>query len=259
MLLVDSHCHLDMLEEKNDLPAVFTRAAANQVGYFLNVCVALADFPQVLAAALQYPFVVASVGLHPNEDTETVTEAELIKLGQHPKVVAIGETGLDYYRSTGDLTWQQERFRAHIRAAKALNKPLIVHTRQASADTLTIMREEGAHEVGGVMHCFSEDLTVAHAALDMNFVISFSGVVTFKNATTLQEVARKLPADKILVETDSPYLAPHPHRGKPNEPGYVRYTADFIAALRQEPIELFAQSTTDNFFNLFKGAERPHV
>ncbi|SRR5579883_9181 len=262
MFLVDSHCHLDLLNltpDKGELEAVIARAQANGVHYFLNVCVSLADFPIILRTAEAYPFVGTSVGLHPNYQEEDVDKETLISLAQHKKVVAIGETGLDYFRSTGDLEWQRERFRLHIRAAKELQKPLIVHTRAAKEDTIRLMQEEQAEEVGGVMHCFSEDWLIAQQALEMNFYISFSGVVTFKNAAAIQEVARKVPLDRMLVETDSPYLTPDPYRGKPNEPAYVRRTAEYIANLRGISLAELAEQTTNNFFNLFKGAVRPYV
>lgn len=257
MFLVDSHCHLDMLEE--DTRQVIDRAKTQGVQYILNVCVSVADFPQVLATAENYPFVGASFGLHPNETAEEVSEEEIILRAQPDKVIAIGETGLDYYRTTGDTAWQSERFRRHIRAAKRLNKPLIIHTRAAKEDTLRIMREEKASEVGAVMHCFTEDWEMAKQALDEGFYISISGIVTFKNATTIQDVAKRVPLDRLMVETDSPYLAPIPFRGKPNEPGFVRHTAEFIANLRNESLEQLAAQTTENFFTLFKGALRPHV
>lgn len=262
MALADSHCHLDLLDltaEEGDVGKVVQRATANGVPYLLNVCVKLAAFPTVLKTAEAFPLVWTSVGSHPNETSEETSVDELVKLAQSPKVVAIGETGLDYFRSTGDLEWQRERFRVHIRAARAARKPLIVHTRDAKDDTIRIMREEKADEAGGVMHCFTEDWATAQKALDLGFYISFSGIVTFKSATVLQEVAEKVPLDRILVETDSPYLAPNPHRGKPNEPAYVRYTAEYLAALRNIHFDDFARQTTDNFFNLFKGAVRPHV
>jgi len=262
MFLVDSHCHLNLLDltpDNGTLTGVMERAKANGVGYLLNVCVNLADFPALLNTAAVYPNVAASVGLHPNDRDEETDEETLVKLAQPEKVIAIGETGLDYFRSTGDLEWQRIRFRAHIRAAKRLGKPLIIHTRDAKQDTIRIMQEEGVDEVGGVMHCFSEDWSIAKQALDMNFYISFSGIITFKTATVIQAVAKQLPLDRMLVETDSPYLAPHPHRGKPNEPSYVRHTAEYIAALRNIPLADFAEQTTQNFFTLFKGAVRPHV
>lgn len=255
MQLVDSHCHLDLLD--GDINEYVARAQTNGVCYILNVAVDIANFPTILKTAQAYPFVGTSVGLHPNEQGEEVDTAKLIELSQHPKVVAIGETGLDYFRTTGDTEWQRERFRAHIAAAKSVKKPLIVHTREAKTDTIRLMQEEAADQVGGVMHCFTEDFAMAKQALDMNFYISFSGIVTFKSANIIQDVARQVPLDRILIETDAPYLAPNPHRGKPNEPAYVRHTAEYIAALRNISVEELASQTTDNFFNLFKEAVRP--
>lgn len=261
MFLVDSHCHLDLLTLPPDdsIEKVINRAKQNGVHYFLNVCVSLKEFPVVLNTAEAYPCVNASVGSHPNESDEEVTEENLLALGAHQKVIAIGETGLDYFRSTGDLEWQRDRFRTHIRVAKKLQKPLIIHTRDAKEDTIRLMREEHASEAGGVMHCFTEDWAVAEQALEMGFYISFSGIVTFKSAVTIQEVARKVPLDRMLVETDSPYLAPVPYRGQPNEPGYVLHTAEFIANLRNIHVDELAEQTSKNFFNLFKGAVRPYV
>lgn len=258
MFLVDSHCHLDMLidEVHADVEPFVARAQANGVGHILNVCVKMANFPQVLATAKQFDFVSASVGLHPNNTEETVDEETLVRLGSDPKVVALGETGLDYFRTQGDKQWQQERFQMHIRAARRLHKPLIIHTREAKEDTLRIMREENAGEIGGVMHCFTEDWDFAKQALDLNFVISFSGIVTFKNAQTIQDAARHVPLNKMLIETDAPYLAPNPFRGKPNEPSYIRHTAEFLAQLRDIKLENFAEQTTENFFQTFKGALR---
>lgn len=261
-MLVDSHCHLNLLDLTPDhgkLDGVMERAKANGVGYLLNVCVKISDFPALLKTAEAYPHVFASVGLHPNDTDEEIDEDALIKLALPEKVIAIGETGLDYFRSTGDLDWQRTRFRAHIRAAKALKKPLIIHTRDAKQDTIRIMQEEGVDQVGGVMHCFTEDWSIAKQALEMNFYVSFSGIITFKTATVIQDVAKQLPIDRMLIETDSPYLAPNPHRGKPNEPAYVRHTAEYIAALRNMPMDEFAEQTTQNFFNLFRGAVRTHV
>lgn len=257
MFLVDSHCHLDLLDltpDQGKLDAVIQRAKAQGVQYLLNVCVKISDFPGILKTSESYPFVSTSVGLHPNERDEETDTASLIRLAQHEKVIAIGETGLDYFRSTGNLEWQRARFREHVRAAKSLDKPLIIHTRDAKEDTLRIMREENADQAGGVMHCFTEDWDMANQALQMNFYISFSGIVTFNNAAAIQEVAKKIPLDRMLIETDSPWLAPNPHRGKPNEPGYVRHTAEYLAALRNISLEEFAAQTTKNFFDLFKGA-----
>lgn len=260
--LADSHCHFNLLDLENQDGGVHPfveRAQSSGVQYFLNVNVSIQDFPQVLATAEKYPFVTASVGLHPNYDEEQVTIDELIQLANHPKVVAIGETGLDYFRSSGELDWQRTRFCEHIKAAQVVGKPIIVHSRNAKDDTITIMRAEQANKVGGVMHCFTEDWDMAAKALDLGFYISFSGIVTFKNAASIQEVARKAPLDRILIETDCPYLAPTPHRGKPNEPAYLRHTAEFVAALRGISLEEFAEATTNNFFALFKGATRTDV
>lgn len=263
MFLVDSHCHLDLLTLEPDhsgLEKVIQRAQENGVHGMLNVSVDLKALPTILQTAETYPFVWASVGHHPNESPGEVVEAEtLVKLADNDKVIAIGETGLDYFRSTGDLEWQRERFKQHIIAAKKVNKPIIVHTRDAKKDTLYIMQTVGADQAGGVMHCFTEDWAMAQQALEMGFYISFSGIVTFKNATTLQAVAKQVPLDRMLIETDSPYLTPDPHRGKPNEPAYVRYTAEYLAKLRGIPVEEFAEITTRNFFTLFQGAVKPYV
>jgi TatD DNase family protein len=200
--------------------------------------------------------VFASVGVHPNErEGRDPSADELVALAADPKVVAIGETGLDYYRSEGDLEWQRERFRRHIAAAKACGKPLIIHMRDATDDTLRVMRDERAGDIGGVMHCFSNDWDAARRALDLGFFISFSGIVTFKNALELREVAAKTPSDRLLVETDSPYLAPVPHRGKPNYPGYTRHVAELIAQVRGVPYEEIARASTHNFFGLFATAQ----
>ena len=196
----------------------------------------------------------ASVGVHPNEqDCHDPTVEELMERAAHPKIVAIGETGLDYFRSEGDLSWQHNRFRTHIRAAKQLGKPLIIHTRDAKEDTLRILREEGADEVGGVLHCFTEDWDTARQALDLNFYISFSGIVTFKNATQIQDAAQKVPDDRYLIETDSPYLAPIPHRGKPNYPHHVRHVAQFVGDLRGIPVAQVAEQSSKNYWALFGG------
>ena len=227
----------------------------NQVGHALLISVTLEKFPEVLALAEQYPNFFATVGVHPDYEDEPPFNVEtLLALAKHPKVVGIGETGLDYFRLTGDLTWQRERFRTHIRAAIKANLPLIIHTRSAAEDTLRIMQEENAHEVGGVMHCFTESVDVAMRAIEMGFYISFSGIVTFKNAVALKEVAQQVPLDRILVETDSPYLAPIPFRGKTNQPAYVKHVAEEVANLRNITLEALTQASTSNFFNLFKKA-----
>ena len=256
-MFIDSHCHINFPELAARLPQIFDKMSENQVSHALCVSCDLPDFPGVLQLAEQHENVYASVGVHPDyEDTPEPSVDELIRLAQHPKIVAIGETGLDYYRLTGDLEWQRERFRTHIRASRASGKPLIIHTRAASEDTIRIMREEGAGSdaggAAGVMHCFTESLEVAQAAMAMGFYISFSGIVTFKSAKELQEVARAVPLEKMLIETDSPYLAPVPFRGKMNEPGLVRHVAEFLATLKGVPVETIAQQTTDNFFSLFK-------
>jgi len=227
----------------------------NQVGHALCISVTLPDFPQVLALAEDNENFYASVGVHPDyEDIEEPTVEQLTRLADHPKVIAIGETGLDYFRLTGDLEWQRTRFRNHIRAAISTGKPLIIHTRNAAEDTLRIMREENAQQIGGVMHCFTENLEVAEQAIALGFYISFSGIVTFKNAATIKEVAKAVPLDRILVETDSPYLAPIPYRGKINQPSYVKHVAEEIARLRGISLEEVSAATTENFFRLFKHA-----
>jgi TatD DNase family protein len=257
-MLVDSHCHLDRLDLEpfgGRMEGVLDTAREQGVGHFLCVSINLEDYPGMLALAEPLEQVSVSVGLHPNEqgghDPDT---DELVELATHPKVVAIGETGLDYFRSEGDLDWQRDRFRRHIAAAKVSGKPLIIHSRDAKEDTLEILEAEGASEVGGVMHCFTGDWDMAQRAMDLNFHISFSGIVTFKSAQILQEVATKVPADRMLVETDCPYLAPVPHRGKPNQPAYVRHVAEYVAGLRGETYEQVAANTTENFKNLFRDA-----
>jgi len=250
-LLVDSHCHIPLLEE--DINAIFASARELGVGQMLCVSIDLETFPQVLQLAEKYPHVFASVGIHPNSNIpKEPTVKQLAELAATPKVVAVGETGLDYFRSQGDLQWQRERFRTHIRAAKMVQKPLIIHSRDAKDDVLRILKEEGADTVGGVMHCFVDDWDTAQKAIALNFFISFSGIVTFKNAREVQKVARQVPLDRLLIETDSPYLAPVPYRGKPNQPAYVRYVAEYLAKLRGEDYEIFAEQTTRNFFKLFK-------
>lgn len=252
-MLVDSHCHLDFPELAADVPEVLAEMREHGVTHALCVCVTLEDFPKVRALAEEHANLYASVGIHPDyPDHPVVSSRELVALARHPKVVAIGETGLDYYRLKGDLEWQRERFRAHIRAAKACGKPLIVHTRAAAADTMRIMHEEGAEAVGGVMHCFTESWETAQVALDLGFHISFSGIVTFKNAGALREVARQVPLERLLVETDSPYLAPVPYRGKVNRPGWVKFVAEELARLRGISFDEIAAATTDNFFRLFR-------
>lgn len=252
-MFIDSHCHLDFPDLANNLDELLRKMQENEVTHALCVSVNLQDFPRVLALAEHHENLFASVGVHP--DYENLIEpdaAQLANLAKHPKIIAIGETGLDYFRLKGDLEWQRERFRQHIRAARQSSKPLIIHTRSAAEDTLRIMQEEGADEIGGVMHCFTESWDVAQKAIEMNFYISFSGIVTFKNAVALKEVAKKIQLDRMLIETDSPYLAPVPFRGKLNQPAFVRHVAEEIAQLRAVDLEEIATATTDNFFNLFK-------
>lgn len=252
-MFVDSHCHLDFPDLASSLDELLANMQTSQVTHALCVGVNLENFPRVLALAESHPNLFASVGVHPDyEDTVEPEVEQLLKLADHAKVVALGETGLDYFRLKGDLDWQRERFRRHIRAARQCGKPLIIHTRAAAEDTLRIMEEEGAASVGGVMHCFTESWEIARRALDLNFYISFSGIVTFKNAAIIKEVAKKVPADRMLIETDSPYLAPVPHRGETNQPAFVRHVAEEIARLRETTLAEIAAVTTNNFFNLFK-------
>ncbi len=255
-MLVDSHCHLDQLdlaEYNGQLDSALAFARSHNVGYFLCVCIDMHNFPAVLAIAKKYPNISASVGVHPNEqNSPDPSVEELVEYAQHPEIVAIGETGLDCYRSEGDLEWQRERFRRHIRAAIKTDKPLIVHNRDSGADTIRILKEENAQQVGGVLHCFTDTLDIALQALELNFYISFSGILTFKNAIELQQVATQIPLNRILIETDSPYLAPVPHRGRPNQPGYVVHVAKSLAKLKGVSIQKIEQQTTKNFFRLFK-------
>lgn len=254
-MLIDSHCHLQLIDYralKSDLKTVIQTAAENGVEHMLCVSTTLNEVEEIYTITDAYAQVSGSVGLHPNEKVEIEpTIEQLLTLAAHPKIVAIGETGLDYYRSDKHNHWQQERFIKQITAAKILKKPLIIHTRQAKKDTLALLASEAAHEVGGVLHCFTEDWETATAAMDMGFYISFSGILTFKNALEIQEVARKMPLDRILIETDAPYLAPVPHRGKINQPVYVKQVAECLAHLRHTTLEIIAQHTTENFYQLF--------
>ena len=259
-MYVDSHCHLDFPELAADLPQVLAAMREHAVTHALCIGVDLPAWPQVLAIAHAHANLFATVGVHPDyTDTPEPAVADLVTMAATPKVVAIGETGLDYYRLEGDLAWQRERFRRHIRAARETGKPLVIHTRSAAVDTLSIMREEGASEAGGVMHCFTETWDVAQGALDLGFHISFSGIVTFKNAVELKDVARRVPIDRMLIETDSPYLAPVPYRGKRNQPAWVRYVGEEIARLRGVTAEVIAGATSANFFRLFNIDPRDHV
>ena len=258
--LVDSHCHLDCLRHEaweTGLQGAIDEAQRNGVGHMLCVSIELENFPQVLAIAQQYDFVSASVGVHPNVTQGRDPDAdELVSLANDPNIVAIGETGLDYFRSQGDLDWQRERFRQHIAAARQCGKPLIIHNRESTEDCLEILKQEGADEIGGVMHCFVENWEIAKRAMDLNFYISFSGIVTFKSAVELKDVARQMPADRILVETDSPCHAPVRYRGKDNQPAYVRHVAECIAELRGTSLEEIAETTSNNFFTLFPLARK---
>ena len=250
MQLIDSHCHLNFEDLAARLPEVLANMAANQVALALAVSVSRDSFEQVHAIAEAHPNIYASVGIHPDDpEAEEFTLNELTERAALPKVAAIGETGLDYHWCKGELAWQHRRFISHIEAANQSGLPLIVHTREAADDTMRLLREHRAH--AGVIHCFTEDTRVARLALDLGFYISFSGIVTFKNAAQIQEAARYVPLDRMLVETDAPFLAPVPKRGKTNEPAYVRHTAAFLAQLRGDTLENIAAATTANFFHLF--------
>jgi TatD DNase family protein len=255
-MLVDSHCHLDFPELRADFNGVMERMRVNGVTHALTISTTLETFPAVREVARARPNLWCTAGVHPDErrDGREASVEELLRMADDPKVVAIGETGLDYFRVEGDTDWQRERFRTHIRAARACGKPLVVHTRESAADTVRILVEEGAAQVGGVMHCFTERWEVARAAMDQGFLISFSGIVTFKNAAALKEVAKKVPLEHMLVETDSPYLAPVPHRGKTTEPGFVKHVAEEIARLKEVAVDEVARATSANFFALFRHA-----
>jgi TatD DNase family protein len=259
-MYVDSHCHLSFPELAEKLPEIRAAMAEAGVDRALCICTTLEEFDQVHALALGHDNFWCSAGVHPdNEDVREPGLEDLLALAARPKVVAIGETGLDYYRLEGDLEWQRERFRRHIRAARECGRPLVIHTRAAAADTLAIMREEKAGEAGGVMHCFTETWDVAQGALELGFHISFSGIVTFKNALELKEVARRVPLDRMLIETDSPYLAPVPYRGKRNQPAWVRFVGEEVARLRGVTADTIARATSSNFFRLFNIHPDDHV
>lgn len=257
--LIDSHCHLDILDqrtlERGGVAGAIERARGYGVEHMLCVCLNLENFSRVRALATDFPGVVScSAGIHPNESVvgdARQLEAQLLETADDPAVVAVGETGLDYFRSSGELDWQRERFRAHIRVARLLGRPLIVHCREARTDTLRILREEGAASVGGVMHCFVEDWDTASAAIDLGFDISLSGIVTFRSAAELRTVAARVPQQHLLVETDSPYLAPVPMRGKPNEPAFVRHVLEALAAIREVEPRRLAEATSENFRRRF--------
>lgn len=256
-MYIDSHCHINFPELAIKLPKIFNNMAENNVTHALCASITLSDFPQVLTLAENYSNIYASIGVHPNYvNTPKLSEAQLISLANNPRVIAIGETGLDYCNLSNNFMWQRECFRVHISVSRITRKPLIIHMRSASEDTLCILKEEGAAlnkgGVAGVIHCFTESQVIANAVLEMGFYISFSGIITFKNSTTLQSIARQIPLERMLIETDSPYLAPVPFRGKTNEPSMVRYIAEFIANLRNIPVAEVARHTTNNFFDLFK-------
>jgi len=256
-MYVDSHCHLNFPDLAQELPEILQRMQTNEVTHALVVSVDMPEWPGLIELVEPHRNLWASVGVHPDyEATSDPTETELLALSRHPKVVAIGETGLDYYRLSEPLDWQRDRFRRHIRVARQAALPLIIHTRQSVEDTLRILREENAAEVGGVMHCFTESWEMAQAAIDLNFYISLSGIVTFKNAGIVHEVASKVPLDRLLIETDSPYLAPVPYRGKRNDPSKVIHVAEKIADLRGIPVAEVAHASTENFFKLFNKIDR---
>ncbi|MDF1588069.1 MAG: TatD family hydrolase [Gammaproteobacteria bacterium] len=252
-MFIDSHCHLNLLaQEEGGLDAIIAEAKSYDVDHILCIAIDKQSCAEVIDIAERYPDISASVGIHPNVDEdESFMLDQLVELAQHPKVIAIGETGLDYFRSEADLDWQRQRFLVHIEAAKALKKPLIIHTREAKEDTMSILEQHDAAQAGGIIHCFTEDWDTAQRALDIGFYISLSGIVTFKNATQLQDVATRLPLDRMLIETDAPYLAPVPKRGKTNKPAYVKHVAEFIAQLRGEHVDTIAAVTSDNFHRLF--------
>jgi TatD DNase family protein len=260
-MFTDSHCHLNFPELVSNLDAIRLAMAQAQVSRALCICTTLEEFPDVHRLALSHDNFWATAGVHPdNEGVQEPTLDDLLRLGSLPRIVGIGETGLDYYRLNGrsvaDMHWQRERFRIHIRAARQLNKPLVIHTRQAAQDTLAILREEGedgsAGSAGGVFHCFTEDIDVARQAVDLGFYISFSGILTFKTAQNLRDVAAMVPLNRLLIETDSPYLAPMPHRGKTNNPSFVPFVAAQLAQIKQMPVQDMALLTSCNFDQLFK-------
>ncbi len=257
-MYIDSHCHLNLLaDQPGGIAAMVAEATENNIEHILCIAIDKDSIEAVRQLAEQYPQLTATVGVHPNVDeAATLSTEQLIDLANHPKVIAIGETGLDYFRSEGDLTWQRERFSYHIAAAKQTQKPLIIHTREAREDTMTMLEQENARDAGGIIHCFTENWETAKRALDIGFYISLSGIVTFKSARELQDVAKKLPLDRILIETDAPYLAPVPHRGKTNKPAYVKHVAAFLAELRGESEEQIAATTTENFYRLFPTANK---
>jgi len=259
-MLIDSHCHLDrvsLAHYEGNFDSFIQATHASGVTHMLCVSIDLEQYPKMLSLVEPHEKIFLSVGVHPTEQGgEDPSVDRLIELSKHQKNIAIGETGLDFFHCEGDLDWQIGRFRKHIHAAGAVGKPLIIHTRDAGAETIRIMQDEQARKVGGVMHCFTESWEIAKSALDMGFYISFSGIVTFKNAAELREVARKVPLDRVLIETDSPYLAPVPYRGKPNEPKYVWKVAETMASIRGLDLDEICEITSNNFFRLFQGASQ---
>ncbi len=254
-MLVDSHCHLDRVDLEpyhNDFSQLVSQTLQSGVEHMLCVSIDLESWPAMVSLIKDFPQITMSVGVHPNDrDRHEPSVEELVELSKNPGVVAIGETGLDYFRSDGDLDWQRERFRTHIRAANVCKKPLIIHTRAAKTDTIQLMQEEGAESAGGVMHCFTEDWPMAKQALDMGFYISFSGIITFNNAADLRDVVKQVPMERMLIETDSPYLAPVPYRGKSNQPRYVSQVAERVAELKGMTLEAVADQTKENFYRCF--------
>ena len=256
-MFIDSHCHLDRLDlspYNDDFSSLIADTQQQGVDHILCIAIDLERFPAMQALVADYPSISLSLGVHPTHtEGHDPSVDELLTLADDKKIIAIGETGLDYFHNKGDLTWQKNRFRNHIEAAKTLRKPLIIHTRDAGTETLDILEQNGAEQIGGIIHCFTEDWAFAERAMDLNFYISFSGIVTFKNATAIKEVAKKVPSDRFLIETDAPYLAPSPFRGKPNYPAYVKYVAENIAELRGVSVEEVARVSSENFGRLFGG------
>lgn len=261
-MFIDSHCHLDRIDltpYQNDFSRFMIAVKKCNIDHMLCISIDLETYPAMVDLVKDYASISLSVGVHPNEqDGKDPSVDELLALGKNPRVIAIGETGLDYFRSEGNLEWQHLRFCNHIEAAKQLNKPLIIHTREAGHDSLDVLAEQKADQVGGIIHCFTEDWAYAKKALNLGFYISFSGIVTFKNAQSIKDVAKKVPSDRFLIETDSPYLAPVPFRGKPNYPLYVSYVAEHIAELRGTTVNDIAKLSSDNFNRLFK-VQKPKV
>jgi TatD DNase family protein len=255
-MFIDSHCHLDRIDLKpygGDFAAFVAAADQHAIQHMLCIAIDMERYPAMQAMVKPYPQISLSVGVHPNENEGEEPDLQrLVDLAEDDQVIAIGETGLDYFHGQGDMAWQKQRFRTHIQAALAVNKPLIIHTREAGQEALDILAEEGADQVGGIIHCFTEDWAYAERAMALNFYISFSGIVTFKNAVQIQDVAKRIPADRYLIETDSPYLAPVPYRGKPNYPLYVRHVAEYIADLRGCDTETVARQSSENFYRLFQ-------